>query len=314
MTRKQAFGASTALVLSFLIGISIPAFAERGGHDHGGKQQAAHDRAVHAQRQERRIQARQAAQIRQAEQRASRIERNSARLQARQVKQAEQARLRQVRAADRLQLEKLRSDRKVAVQQSVFNQQLSKEQFRARESLRRREFASQLQAERRSERLRLQELRQQNRLAAYRVQSDYLDRLEQQRLSLLSSRDVFAYNNPAYYTTPYYGYFRGGNYFTTSQYGGSLLQQAVNYGCNQGLSAGVADRNDRWSFNPTSSLIYRDASYGYSGILVPRSDYNYYFRKGYSRCYREGFYGRSSSANGVVNSVLNAVLGLQYLR
>jgi hypothetical protein len=146
------------------------------------------------------------------------------------------------------------------------------------------------------------------------VQSDYFNRLEEQRLALASERDVFAFNNPVYYSVPYYRYYRDGQYFTTSRYGGSLLQTAVNNGCQQGFAAGVADRNDRFGFFPTNSIIYQNASLGYSGMFVPSSDYNYYFRQGFRQCYRDGYYGRASSASGIVNAVLNSVLGLQYLR
>ena len=169
-----------------------------------------------------------------------------------------------------------------------------------------------MEIQKRTAQARLLELRRSNRLANYRVQQDYFNRLERQRLSLLNARDVYQYDT-AYYNVPTYRYLRGGQYYETSRYGGSLLEQAVNYGCKEGYAAGVADRSDRWPFNATNSYIYQDANYGYSGILVPRSDYNYYFRQGYNRCYQNGYNGRGSSSS-ILESVLESVLGLQLLR
>ena len=37
----------------------------------------------------------------------------------------------------------------------------------------------------------------------------------------------------------------GGRYYETNQYGADLLRQAVNYGYDQGVRAGQADRQDR---------------------------------------------------------------------
>lgn len=335
MNRKSALGASTALVLSLILCMAAPALAERDDdqteqvrhhqektHGHAERPAARHQAP---QNQEPRVQdhrsaAREAAPLndhgddrrnrgieKQQQQQAERAERDSERRQLRETRQAEQQQLNQQRASER-----------EAANRDRFNHRLSDEEFRARERDQRREFAEQLENAHRNERLHIEELQRQHRLAQYRLQQDYFSRLERQRLALLHARELDYARNPAFYTYPAYGYYRDGRYFETSRYGGSVLQQAVNYGCRQGYAAGVADREDRWPYSShsiTSSYIYQDANYGYSGVWVPRSEYNYYFRQGYRRCYRDGYYGGGGYANdSLLETVLNLVLGLQLLR
>ena len=346
MDRKLILGATTALVFSLIASIGTPAFADNDRGNGRGQEQKAAKQQVRVQRQAARaprVQQMRAPRAQEARatarlnadsrkdvishqntaqrlqdernRTAERAQVNTERTQARQTRAADQVQLKEQRTADRMKLEQTRTAEKLQTQQARFDKRLSNEQFKAKQLEQRQQFAAQLAASRQQEQLRLRELQQRNRLAAYRVQSDYFNRLESQRLSMLNERN-FAFNNsPAYYSDPYYRYYRGGSYFTTSQYGGTMLQQAVNYGCQQGYDSGVADRTDRSPLDFGSSLIYQDANYGYSGILVPRSDYNYYFRQGYKRCYRDGYYSRGSSASsGLLNTVLNSVLGLQNLR
>ena len=99
-----------------------------------------------------------------------------------------------------------------------------------------------------------------------------------------------------------------------------MLKQAVNYGYQQGLQAGQADRQDHWAANYQNSLAYQDANYGYTGNYVNQSDYNYYFRQGFRRGYDDGYYSRSqygTSSNGsqsILSSLLSNILGLTQLR
>ncbi len=168
----------------------------------------------------------------------------------------------------------------------------------------------QLQEMREADQARLQSLQQQNRNAQFEVQQDYFDKLQQERIAALKPTETG--RTSAYYTQPYYRYFFHGRR-VTSRAGGGLLQQAVSYGCKTGYAAGAADRADRMPAASTRSLAYQDASYGYNGIIVPRNDYKYYFRKGYQRCYREGYNGRRSLGS-VLEGVLGGVLHLEPMR
>jgi hypothetical protein len=133
-------------------------------------------------------------------------------------------------------------------------------------------------------------LQQQKRTAQYRYQQQYLEHLRQQQLTLRQSYDYD--RDPYYYTAPSYRYSRGGRYYDVNRYAAELLQDAVNYGYDQGFGAGQADRADHWRFDYESSYVYQDADYGYSGRYVDRDEYNYYFRQGFRRGYEDGFYSR----------------------
>jgi hypothetical protein len=129
------------------------------------------------------------------------------------------------------------------------------------------------------------------------------------------------YSRDPYTTTPHtYRYVVSGAQRQTNQYGADVLRQAVNYGYQQGVRAGEADRQDRRPANYQNSIAYRDANYGYGGNYVDQSDYNYYFRQGFRRGYEDGYGGRSqygSSLNGtpsILGSLLTSILGLQSIR
>jgi hypothetical protein len=152
--------------------------------------------------------------------------------------------------------------------------------------------------------LRQQQLEQQRRRAQWRYQQRYLERLRQDQLRLQSWR----YSD---YGQSNYRYNRGGRYYETNQYGAQMLQQAVNYGYEEGYRAGLADREDGWRGNYQDSYGYRDATYGYNGYYVDVNEYQYYFREGFRRGYEDGYYSRSQygrNSNGVY-SILGAILG-----
>ncbi|MEZ0224224.1 MAG: hypothetical protein ACAH83_06715 [Alphaproteobacteria bacterium] len=320
MNRNAALAATTAIILSFL----APAYAKGPRDDdkhHAEKaeahaQQKAEKESEHAQRHEARKETRtEHVKVRQQKDEAretERLNKESARSALRDRAASQRLDMQEARQTDRLQSEQVRQTDRLQRQETSFQRKLSNQQFAAQQREQRLKFARELEIQKRTAQLRLQELRRSNRLANYRVQQDYFDRLERQRLSLVNSRDLSLFDT-AYYNVPTYRYLRAGRYYETSRYGGSQLEQAVNYGCKEGYAAGVADRQDRWPMNITNSYIYQDANYGYSGILVPRDDYNYYFRQGYKRCYQNGYNGRGSS-NSILESVLESVLGLQLLR
>lgn len=71
-----------------------------------------------------------------------------------------------------------------------------------------------------------------------------------------------------------------------------LLQQAIRDGYQEGWYAGQADRQDRWRFDYRGNYAYIDGAYGYNGYYVGRNDYQHYFRQGFERGYRDGYYGQ----------------------
>jgi hypothetical protein len=158
---------------------------------------------------------------------------------------------------------------------------------------------------------------QQSRRSQYLVQQQYADGLRQQ----VQNDRNYDYRNDAFFNTPWsYRYRVGGSYRQTNRYGAELLQRSINYGYQEGFRAGNADRRDRWGYDVHDSFAYRDATYGYEGRYIDRSDYNYYFRMGFRKGYDDGYYRRSrygSQANGrftVLRVVLSGILKLEVIR
>jgi len=162
-------------------------------------------------------------------------------------------------------------------------------------------------------------LKQQNRNSQYRYQQEYYDRMHRYQ-SRYDWRTYNYYNDPYFYTAPRYRYYRGGSYYSINIYGANLLQQAINFGYGEGLRAGRADRMDGWRFDYRSSYAYRDANYGYYGFYVNQSEYNYYFRQGFERGYRDGYYGRRqygryyNGADVLLAPVMSAIFNFQFYR
>jgi len=113
-----------------------------------------------------------------------------------------------------------------------------------------------------------------------------------------------------------YRYYRGGNYYYTSQYGAQMLRDALNNGYEQGFRAGQADREDGWGYDYNDSYGYQDASFGYDNYYVGMDEYSYYFREGFQRGYDDGYYGRyqyGSYYGGkyqILGAIIQTVLGL----
>src|SRR3546814_1923052 len=78
------------------------------------------------------------------------------------------------------------------------------------------------------------------------------------------------YNDPYYYTPNRYRYSYQGNWQRTNRYGADLIRQAINYGYQEGLYAGRADRQDNWRNDYRDSYAYQDANYGYNGYYIPQ--------------------------------------------
>jgi hypothetical protein len=161
-------------------------------------------------------------------------------------------------------------------------------------------------------------LEQQRRMAQYRFEQAYINRIRAQQAQLSAMRNYE--NDPYYYTPNIYRYNRGGTYYETNQYGAQSLQRALNYGYQEGIAAGQADRQDGWRFDYRNSYAYQDANYGYDGMYVSQGDYNYYFRQGFERGYQDGYYSRyqyGTNQNGsysLLGSLVSSILGLQTIR
>jgi hypothetical protein len=163
-------------------------------------------------------------------------------------------------------------------------------------------------------------LQQAHRMAAYRFQQDYLTRLRQQEASLAAARSYDYSNDPYFYTAPIYRYVYSGRSYEINQYGADLLRQAINLGYEEGYRAGQADRQDGYRADYRNAYAYEDANYGYTGMYVDQSQYNYYFRQGFRRGYEDGYYSRTRYGTnlngklGILATVLSALLNLQPLR
>lgn len=162
-------------------------------------------------------------------------------------------------------------------------------------------------------------LQRQHRNSQYRYQQQYYERLRQQQMRN-DWRNYDYYNDPYFYTAPSYRYYRGGSYYDINRYGADLLRQAINYGYQEGIRAGQADRYDGWRFSYRDSYAYQDANYGYYGYYVNQREYNYYFREGFRRGYEDGYYGRRqygryyNGSDAILGTVLSLILNLQSYR
>ena len=157
-------------------------------------------------------------------------------------------------------------------------------------------------------------------MAQYRFQQQYYERLRQQQLDAMNWQSYNYNNDPYFYSAPIYQYSYGGRNYDVNQYGYDLLQQALNNGYQEGYLAGQADRQDGWRFDYRDSWAYRDANYGYTGMYVEQSQYNYYFQQGFRRGYEDGYYSRSRYGRGyngsyqMVANLLSQILNLRSIR
>lgn len=179
-------------------------------------------------------------------------------------------------------------------------------------------YDQQLQRQRRTIERRGSMLQRQHRTSQYRYHQRYLDHLRDQQLRLRMTYDYT--HDPFFFTGPTYRYMRDGRWYSVNEYAAMILQDAVNYGYEQGYFAGQADREDRWYFDYENSFAYQDANYGYDGFYVSQSEYNFYFRQGFRRGYDDGYYGRhrygmaDDDGLRIMSDVLRLILDLQVLR
>lgn len=154
-------------------------------------------------------------------------------------------------------------------------------------------------------------LERERRHAQYRYQQDYWRRWLDAQARWNAYRFDY-YNDPFFYTPYSYRYGFAGRWYLTNGYGIALLRQAVRDGYREGWYAGRADRYDRWRFDYRGNYAWIDGSYGYPGYYVSFDAYRYYFRQGFERGYRDGYYGRQQYGyyDGGEIDILPAVLGM----
>src|SRR6266542_1924101 len=200
-----------------------------------------------------------------------------------------------------------------AQQQQRVTQQRQLEQERQQPRIQQQRLNQYSQQRRQLDRLAQQRetrLQQQRRQAHLRFQQQYLERLRQDQINLQNARSYE-------YSAANYRYSRSGRYYQTNQYGVDMLRQAVNYGYEEGVRAGQADREDRARFSYRDSYAYQDASYGYNGYHVDLNEYRYYFREGFNRGYQDGYYGRfqygrnTNGAFSLLGNILQQVFNVQ---
>ena len=155
------------------------------------------------------------------------------------------------------------------------------------------------------------QLERQRRNAQHRYQQDYWRRWLAAQARWNHHR--FDYDRDPFFHTPFnYRYSYGGRWHSTNSYGAEILRQAVRDGYREGWYAGQADRMDRWQFDYRNNYGWIDGSYGYSGRYVSHNDYRWYFRQGFERGYRDGYYGRYQygryDRDGAM--ILPAILGM----
>jgi hypothetical protein len=223
---------------------------------------------------------------------------------------------RQQRQVDQQQQRQAQQQQRVAQQQQQqerVTQQRQLEQERQQPRIQQQRLNQYNQQRREQDRLaqqRGQLLQQQQRQSHLRFQQQYLERLRQDQINLQNARSYE-------YSAPKYRYSRSGRYYQTNQYGVDMLRQAVNYGYEEGVRAGQADREDRARFSYRDSYAYQDATYGYNGYHVDLNEYRYYFREGFNRGYQDGYYSRSQygrNSNGafsLLGNILQQVFNVQ---
>ncbi len=225
----------------------------------------------------------------------------------RKERRAEQRKERKEHRQERRQEQRqVRTQERRAVPRQVIHRDIRQDRREHRQDIRqdRREHRQDLRQDRREHG---QDLRQARR-AHERYRADY-----QRRLRALHARHY----TPRWYHSGNYRYFRGGQWYRVNYYGADILRRAIDQGYREGLRAGRADRYDGWRGGYRSSVVWIDASFGYVGNYVSRSEYNYYFRQGFERGYEDGYYGRyryGRAINGeviIIDAVLRAILDLQ---
>lgn len=85
-----------------------------------------------------------------------------------------------------------------------------------------------------------------------------------------------------------YKVFQNGKMFVTDARGLEMLKQAVIRGYEEGFKSGLNDRKNRMKGGFNNSMMYRNANFGYQNS-VELKQYQFFFQKGFSEGYSDGF-------------------------
>jgi DNA repair exonuclease SbcCD ATPase subunit len=292
----KRIGIISAAVLSMLLGTASLAYPQQAPADEK-KAQIEQQKQNKNKQQEQRAHQQQQDQNKQAEQQ-----------RAHQQQQLDRNRQYRQQDQNRRQAERLSQQRQ---QQVIEQQQQRLTQYRQHQEK---------QQQQGFERQREESLQHQGRNAQYHFEQDYQQRLRQQYEHIQNERNHDYQNDPYFYTAPSYRYRRGGTYYEVNEYAMDRLRDAVNNGYAEGFRTGEADREDRWPSNYRGAYAYQDANYGYDGIYLDQSSYNYYFREGFRRGYADGYsrryrYGQYSGGNYSVSvGIMNGIFSFQAIR
>ena len=113
-----------------------------------------------------------------------------------------------------------------------------------------------------------------------------------------------------------YRLYRGSNYYSVDQRGYDLIRQAVNRGYQIGYREGANSRRYRRDSYYNNNSYYGSGTYGYPGY-VDRNQYQYYFREGFERGYRDGYNSQSQYgyySGGKWNILANILGGILNMR
>ena len=109
-----------------------------------------------------------------------------------------------------------------------------------------------------------------------------------------------------------YRLYRGSNYYSVDQRGYDMIRQAVNRGYQIGYREGANSRRYGRNGYYNNNTYYGSGTYGYPGY-VDRNQYQYYFREGFERGYRDGYNSQSQYgyySGGKWNILANILSGI----
>ena len=297
--------------------------AQRQQGQQEAQQQTQQRQQQKAQRQQ---QAQQSEQQRQQQTQQSEQQRQQQRAQRQQ--QAQQQTQQQTQQREQQRTERQRADaqrQSQAGRQTTVEEQrreLERRQAQVRDPERERReralgqqrlvrFRSDHERWEREAQIRRNILERDHRLNRLRFQETYLERLREDQRRLSGWQYVYA--------PPLFRYSRSGRYYNVNQYGADMLRQAVQFGYDEGVRAGQADRQDHWRFAYNDSLAYQEGAFGYAAGYVDLPEYRYYFREGFRRGYEDGYYGRyryGSEGGGtfsILGNILDQILNFRHL-
>lgn len=128
----------------------------------------------------------------------------------------------------------------------------------------------------------------QNQKAEIERQRQYEDQVRLDRERQEQMRVKYEQNRSPWEKNVRYKVFQNGRMFITDARGLEMLKQAVIRGYDEGFKAGLADRRNRRNGGFYKSSVYRSGNFGYQNS-VEMKQYQFFFQKGFSEGYEDGF-------------------------